>query len=55
MGFVTVYDKRTGAKHRIPEHWLGTRLAAGYNKTPRTKAAEKATEDKTTDTTETKG
>lgn len=49
--FVTVYDKATGRKHTVPEHFL-THPVLGKNiaKTPRGAAAEKA---KTADTTKT--
>lgn len=42
--FVTVYDKRTGRKHIVPEHFIGHAvLGKDIVKTPRSVAAEKAT------------
>jgi hypothetical protein len=35
MAFVAVYDKRTGRKHSVPEHWLDHPvLGQNIRKTP---------------------
>ena len=42
MAFVAAYDKRTGVKHSVPEHWLDHPvLGRPFEKTPRQRAAEK--------------
>lgn len=38
MPLIDAYDKRTGKRSAIPERWLGTRLGAGYTRTPPTAA-----------------
>ena len=38
MPMITAYDKRTGKRAQIPERWLGSRLGAGYSRTPPTAA-----------------
>lgn len=39
--FVTVYAKTTGAKQRIPAHWLNIpKIARQFNKTPRQRRAD---------------
>lgn len=39
--FVDVYDKATGRKHRVPEHFLTHPvLSKPFRKTPKTRAAE---------------
>lgn len=44
MAFVDAYDKTTGRKVVVPEHFLGHRvLGKNLTKTPRSVAAEKAT------------
>ena len=44
MAFVAAYDKRTGVKHSVPEHWLDHPvLGQNLRKTPKTKAAESTT------------
>lgn len=41
MAFVAAYDKRTGVKHSVPEHWLDHPvLGQNLRKTPKTRAAE---------------
>lgn len=41
--FVDVYDKTTGRKHTVPEHFVGHPvLGKNIAKTPRSAAAEKA-------------
>lgn len=43
MAFVTAYSKTTGAKQRVPEHWLGHKvLGADLRKTPVQKDADQA-------------
>lgn len=40
-GFVDVYSKKTGKKHRVPAHFMDNpRLAAPFRKTPKQNAAE---------------
>jgi hypothetical protein len=40
---ITVFDRRTGKRTAIPEHWLGIRLGAGYTLTdPNAPAATSA-------------
>jgi hypothetical protein len=34
MPLIDVYDQRTGQRHAIPDHWLGTPLGAAYGLTP---------------------
>lgn len=42
MAFVAAYDKRTGVKHSVPEHWLNHPvLGKNLSRTPKSKAAEK--------------
>ncbi len=41
MAFISVFSKATGAKHRVPEHWLDVpSIARQFNKTPRRKTAD---------------
>lgn len=41
MAYVAVYDKSTGRKHRVPEHWLDNPvLSKNLRKTPLTERAE---------------
>lgn len=42
MAFVAAYDKRTGVKHSVPEHWVDHPvLGKNLSRTPKSKAAEK--------------
>lgn len=41
MAFVAAYDKNTGRKHSVPEHWLDHPvLGQNLRKTPKQKSAE---------------
>lgn len=41
MAFISVYQKGTGAKHRVPEHWLEVpTIARQFTKTPRQRKAD---------------
>lgn len=41
--FISVYSKATGAKHRVPEHFLSVpSIARNFNKTPRQRKADEA-------------
>lgn len=49
MAFVAAYDKRTGAKHSVPEHWLDHPiLGQNLRKTPKTRAAAETKDDNPT-------
>lgn len=42
-GFVSVYSKTTGQKHRVPEHWVDHPvLGRGISRTPTQKARDNA-------------
>lgn len=41
MALVAVYDKSTGVKHSVPEHWLDNPvLSQPFRKTPKQTSAE---------------
>ena len=51
MAFVAAFDKSTGRKHSVPEHYLGHPvLGRNLSKTPRTQKAEREAEKATTKT-----
>ena len=51
MAFVAAFDKSTGRKHSVPEHWLDHPvLGKGLRKTPLTQKAEREAEKAATKT-----
>ena len=44
MAHVAVYDKRTGRKHSVPEHWLGHPvLGRNLSRTPKSVSKDDTT------------